>query len=129
MGYKALDLNNKDGWATHAISHVNEYEKNPDEGIRFLRQTEANWTTAKLFEGHNYWHLALFHIEKNEHEEAMSIFDDVILPRVKHSQLYIDLVDACSFLYRLKLDCSNLVSKDTNEDNRWKEVHSACYPM
>ena len=57
---KALDLNAKDGWATHAIAHVYETECRQAEGISFLKNSHANWSSAHALAVHNGWHLALY---------------------------------------------------------------------
>jgi hypothetical protein len=113
---KSLELNKFDAWSTHTICHLNEYRNTYNEGIQFLTETKQNWTKCNLLSGHNYWHLCLYYIEKGEIDAALQIYDDKILDRVKKSDAYLDIVDACSLLYRLKLiDSSNYVE-------RWAEL-------
>uniref|UniRef100_UPI00398EF26E tetratricopeptide repeat protein 38 isoform X2 n=1 Tax=Pristiophorus japonicus TaxID=55135 RepID=UPI00398EF26E len=64
---------------------------------------------------HNYWHWALYHIEKGEYETALSIYDTHVSPSCFNSGTMLDLVDACSMLYRLQMEGINV-------DNRWKEL-------
>jgi hypothetical protein len=100
---KGLELNRKDAWATHTICHLNEYKNECDEGIRFLRETEADWSISNYIAPHNYWHMALYHIEKNEHEAALELFDHHISKYLARNTT-LDMIDLCSLLYRLKLD-------------------------
>ncbi|XP_072452691.1 tetratricopeptide repeat protein 38 isoform X5 [Notamacropus eugenii] len=53
---------------------------------------------------HNYWHWALYLIEKGEHEAALTIYDEHIAPSLMTSGSMLDMVDTCSMLYRLQLE-------------------------
>ncbi|RNA44621.1 tetratricopeptide repeat 38 [Brachionus plicatilis] len=100
---RALEINRNDGWATHTICHFNEYRNNFNEGIKFLRNTETDWSGCNLISPHNYWHLALYHIERGEHQAALEIFDQNITQYLELNRT-LDMVDVISLLYRLKLD-------------------------
>lgn len=63
---------------------------------------------------HNYWHWALYHIEKGEHQAAVDIYDEEIGKRC-HSGAMLDLVDASSLLYRLKME-------GVDVGDRWREL-------
>lgn len=112
---KSLELNKYDAWATHTICHLNEYQNTFDDGIKFLTETESDWSSCKLLSCHNYWHLCLYNLERNDKDAILQIYDEKILPSVKRSDAYLDIVDACSILYRLKLD-------DANYMERWLEL-------
>ncbi|GFN98430.1 tetratricopeptide repeat protein 38-like [Plakobranchus ocellatus] len=43
---KALDLNPRDGWATHSICHVMEMTGRQQEGIKMMEETDKNWTVS-----------------------------------------------------------------------------------
>lgn len=115
---KALDLNRNDGWATHTICHFNEYKNHVDQGIKFLRDTEKDWSSCNLISPHNYWHLALYHIERDEHQTALEIFDQTIVKYLDLNRT-LDMVDLISLLYRLKLDNCKI---DLSE--RWSRLHN-----
>nr|XP_020040189.1 tetratricopeptide repeat protein 38 isoform X4 [Castor canadensis] len=53
---------------------------------------------------HNYWHWALYLIEKGEYEAALTIYDNHILPSLQASGMMLDVVDSCSMLYRLQME-------------------------
>ena len=74
-GLAALDRNRGDVWATHAVTHVYEMQGRIDEGIRFLRRTQADWTQGNLFTVHNWWHLALYLLEAGRNGEALDVYD------------------------------------------------------
>lgn len=103
----ALDMDREDAWAVHSIAHYYEYKNDADAGVKFLKETESNWNVANYLMGHNYWHLALYHIENDNHDEALRIFDTI-----SHKSETLDMVDLASMLLRLKLDsCSRDLSE------------------
>lgn len=53
---------------------------------------------------HNYWHWALYLIEKGDYEAALTIYDSHILPSLQASGTMLDVVDSCSMLYRLQME-------------------------
>lgn len=112
---KALELNPKDCWSTHAEAHVIEMEGRQDDGIKFLSKTINDWTTGAMLACHNYWHWALYHIEKGEYQAAVDIYDEEVGKRC-HSGAMLDLVDASSLLYRLQME-------GVDVGNRWKEIY------
>ncbi|CAF0974777.1 unnamed protein product [Brachionus calyciflorus] len=101
--FKALEYNPNDAWASHTLCHYNEYKNEFDSGIKFLRETEKDWSVCNLISPHNYWHLALYHLERDEHEISLEIFDEEISKTLNLNRT-LDLVDLISLLYRLKLD-------------------------
>lgn len=73
---RALSLNRGDPWAQHALAHVMETQGRIDEGVTFLSDYAHTWTDRSIFvREHNYWHLAVFHLERAEHARALDIFD------------------------------------------------------
>lgn len=96
----ALARNQRDVWATHALAHVFEMEGRTGEGIAFLVESAENWQSSS-FAIHNWWHLALFHLERGEIEEVLTLYDGPI--RRTRSSEWLDIVDAASLLWRLSL--------------------------
>lgn len=117
---KGLEINAKDAWSTHALAHVFEMEGRVDEGVTFLRNTADDWKVCGLLACHNFWHWALYHIEKGESEAALDIFDSQVSERMKSGAM-LDIVDSTSLLYRLEL-------AGVNVGDRWKEVFDLCRP-
>src|SRR5699024_3883370 len=76
---------------------------------------------------HNYWHMSLFNVSLDRFEEAATLFDNEILPRVRASpQQSLGSVDGSSLLYRLSLinrdkfpQCGRL-----GLDRKFNEVYS-----
>jgi len=118
---EGLSINPKDAWATHALAHVYEMTGRHKEGIKFLSTTLKDWETCGMLACHNYWHWALYHIEKSEHKGALGIYDSQIIKRARSSKAMLDLVDAASLLTRLEMD-------DISVGDRWSELVELCKP-
>jgi hypothetical protein len=43
-----------------------------------MEATEHQWTRANMVAGHNWWHAALFHHARDDHEAVLAIFDDKV---------------------------------------------------
>ena len=98
---RALALQPKDGWAVHAAVHVREMQGRIDEGIQFLESRVDDWSPDNGFAFHNWWHLALFHLDRGAYDRVLELYDAAIYPT--RSDLSLQLVDATSLLWRLHL--------------------------
>uniref|UniRef100_A0A7M4FRE6 Tetratricopeptide repeat protein 38-like n=1 Tax=Crocodylus porosus TaxID=8502 RepID=A0A7M4FRE6_CROPO len=115
LASEALAINQMDAWSVHTIAHINEMKANLNNGLTFMKQTETNWKDSDMLACHNYWHWALYFIEKGDYEAALTIYDNHIGPRCAASGTMLDVVDNCSMLYRLQLEGVKL-------GDRWNEV-------
>ncbi|KAL7976353.1 hypothetical protein Chor_002572 [Crotalus horridus] len=75
MAFEALAINSRDAWSVHALAHVNEMKADFKGGLAFMKQTENNWKDSDMLACHNYWHWALYYIEKGDYEAALTIYD------------------------------------------------------
>ncbi len=117
-GRRAVEANPADTWGIHAMAHVLEMEGRQDEGIAFLRELEPHWTKAPALAVHQWWHLALFLIERGRLDEVLDIYDRHV--RSTPSAALLDLVDAAALLWRLQL-----AGVDVGE--RWQGVREHWY--
>ncbi|NXY87846.1 TTC38 protein, partial [Alcedo cyanopectus] len=115
LAREALAINPTDAWSVHTVAHVNEMKAEVNRGLEFMKETEANWKNSDALACHNYWHWALYFIEKGEYEAALTIYDNHIAPRCLTSGSMLDIVDNCSMLYRLHLEGVKL-------GDRWSNV-------
>jgi len=119
-GREALRLNPADAWAHHAVAHVMEMQGRVDEGIIWMTSREAHWAPDNFFAGHNWWHRALFHLDRDEYSQVLELFDGPI--RGSRSKVVLDMIDASAMLWRLHLrgvDCGA----------RWNEIADAWAPL
>ncbi|KAI8493727.1 Tetratricopeptide repeat protein 38 [Branchiostoma belcheri] len=108
---KGLELNQKDAWSTHSMAHVLEMGGRQDEGIAFMSTTMTDWNTCGMLACHNYWHWAVYHVEKGEYTAALDIYDNECGVRSKGSGALLDIVDACSLLYRLNMEANDACNR------------------
>lgn len=124
---KALQLNPCDTWAIHNYAHCLEMQGKTDEGLAWMLDRKKDWITCSGLACHQYWHTALFYLNKREHDEAINLLDEQILTRCLASSSGLDLHDAASMLYRLEL--INLLaesSSSSDKPSRWKGVYDMC---
>src|SRR5690606_28029896 len=100
-GRASVEREPRDGWGWHAVAHVMEMQGRIGHGIDWLSGNSDAWSRASSFAVHNWWHLALFHLESGRVDEALALFDGPIDGHA--SPLAIDLVDATALLWRLHL--------------------------
>jgi tetratricopeptide (TPR) repeat protein len=100
-GRQAVSMNYRDSWAQHAVAHVLEMQGHIDEGILWMRSNEKGWAPDNFFAVHNWWHLALYHLDKGEIDTVLALYDGPI--RRNRSTLALDMVDASALLWRLHL--------------------------
>ena len=55
----------------------------PREGLKVLSDTESQWQPRASLVTHVWWHKALFHFQLGEFEQAITTFDDILLPSCK----------------------------------------------
>ena len=110
----ALSLNRDEAWAQHAIAHVLDTQGRVDEGVEFLTSHAEGWADRSIFiREHNYWHLALFHLDRDDHLRALRVFDEHLWgewPEYAQEQ-----IGAISALWRLEL-------RGVNVGERWHPV-------
>jgi tetratricopeptide (TPR) repeat protein len=120
VGRRALEQNLRDPWAVHAVAHVMEMTGRAGEGIRFLGERSADWAPDNGFAFHNWWHLALFHLELGDQERALAVYDQHIRPRP--SKIAYENVDASALLWRLQLRGADVRERFAALAADWAEV-------
>jgi tetratricopeptide (TPR) repeat protein len=114
QGRRALDVQPLDCWAHHAVAHVMEMQGRTEDGIGWMIARERDWSgDDNSFKVHNWWHRALYHLDLNEFEEALALYDGPV--RENRSTVALDLIDASALLWRL-----HLLAHDVGD--RWREL-------
>ncbi|XP_070686372.1 tetratricopeptide repeat protein 38 [Pempheris klunzingeri] len=121
VAMKGLALTPDDAWCVHSVAHVYEMTAEVDKGLKFMESREKEWQTADILASHNYWHWALYFIEKGQYDAALQIFDSQIFRRCKSTGSMLDVVDASSMLCRLEME--GVCVKD-----RWRELLQVTKP-
>ncbi len=111
---RATEMQRCEPWAHHAAAHVMVTQGRHDEGIDWMSSLSSEWDGCNSFMyTHNWWHLALFHLEKEEFKKALTLYDAHVWGRDKtYSQ---DQINAISLLWRLEL-------AGVDVGDRWRDV-------
>lgn len=125
-GRQAVEINPADVWGTHAVAHVMYMQGRSDEGAQWLDQLHAggHWQGLGQMVLHLWWHRALFHLLRGEHEAALTVYDEYLrnfeLDMVAAlPDLYLDLQNATSLLLRLEFI-------DADVGSRWTALADIC---
>lgn len=120
FGRESVALERRDGWGWHAVAHVMEMQKRTRDGIEWLRADTDAWSQQSFFAVHNWWHLALFHLDRGEPDEALRLFDGPI--HGARSSAILDLIDASALLWRLQ-------TRGVAIGDRWQSVADIWAPL
>lgn len=120
VGRNGVELEPRDGWSQHAVAHVMEMQGREREGIAWMRENVAAWSADSFFQVHNWWHLALFHLELGEIDEVLALFDGPI--HGARSHVVLDMIDASAMLWRLQL-------RGIDVGARWQSVADGWAPL
>jgi tetratricopeptide (TPR) repeat protein len=120
LGRRSVELEPRDGWGWHAVAHVLEMQNRRREGIAWLNQDASPWSEGSFFAGHNWWHLALFHLGLDQIDEVMALLDRRVLGSA--SPLVLDMIDASALLWRLQLRGVALGDRWQALASRWADV-------
>ena len=118
-GRRALALEPKDAWAIHAVTHVMEMQGRTDEGIHWLESRKNDWAVNNNFAFHNWWHLALFYLDRGRCANALAVYDYQI-----HSvppDFVLQLLDATALLWRLHLEHVELGDRASTVADNWAD--------
>ncbi|WP_199320681.1 tetratricopeptide repeat protein [Leptolyngbya sp. FACHB-261] len=113
-GRRATEMNRQDPWAHHAVAHVMETQGRLDEGIAWMESLADTWENCGTFYTHNWWHVALYYLDREDLQSALRVYDRHVWGRAckEYSQCQID---AIALLLRLEL-------RGVEVGNRWQEI-------
>jgi tetratricopeptide (TPR) repeat protein len=103
LGKEAVSIEPRDGWAVHAVAHVNEMRGDTDNGIPWLADNAPSWAPESGFAYHNWWHLALLHLDRGDTREVLRLYDAQVRPD-PNAQILLEWIDASALLWRLHLE-------------------------
>jgi len=98
---RALALDPRHPGAIHVIAHVMEMQGRAREGLAFLAATESAWREATGISVHLAWHRALFHLDADDPDSALAVYDTQIANT--RPPAMSALADASALLWRLQL--------------------------
>jgi tetratricopeptide (TPR) repeat protein len=123
LGTRAVEIERRDTWAWHAVAHVMEMQNRTSEGVDWLRKGLDAWSDESFFAIHNWWHLALFHLDCGDFEEVLRLYDGPIYGT--RSPVVLDMIDASALLWRLSLLRVDVGERWGALAERWEPVATA----
>jgi hypothetical protein len=123
QGRAAVELERRDTWAWHAVAHVHEMRNRPADGIAWMTADSGAWSEDSFFAVHNWWHLALYHLETGAVDEVLRLFDGPIFG--KRSNVVLDMIDASALLWRLHLRGLDVRSRFAELAELWAPIAAA----
>lgn len=113
-GRRATDMCRREPWAHHAVAHCLDATGRLDEGVTWMHDLADEWDDCNSFMfTHNWWHTAIFHLDRDEPQAALEIYDTRLWPiEPSYSQ---DQIGAISMLARLE-------TRGVDVAERWHEV-------
>ena len=100
-GRKGAQLEPRDGWSQHAVAHVLEMRGRQEDGVAWMCADTDAWSRDSFFAVHNWWHLALYHLDLGEIDRVLALFDGPIYGA--RSKVVLDMIDGSALLWRLHL--------------------------
>lgn len=120
QGRRSVELEPRDSWGWHAVAHVHEMRNRPQDGIAWLQPTAGQWSPGSFLGTHNWWHLALFHLELDNPAEVLRRYDASI--GGTGSTVVLDMIDASAMLWRLTL-------RGVDVGDRWQALADRWAPL
>ncbi len=119
-GRAAIEADPSDLWSAHAVAHVFEMQGRRAEGTAWVARLQPHWAGGNNLKHHLWWHEALYALEQGDHARVLHLYDtgfrNPASPLTQaQPDLYIDMQNACSMLFRLGL-------RGVAPGNRWEEL-------
>lgn len=119
-GRRAVEMQRNEPWAHHAVAHVMEAQGRLDEGIAWMEGLADTWTACNSFMyTHNWWHTALFHLDRENGARALELYDTRVWGVWK--EFAQDQINAVSLLARLEI-------RGIDVGERWRDVATYLVP-
>ncbi|MBV9523355.1 MAG: tetratricopeptide repeat protein [Alphaproteobacteria bacterium] len=119
VGRRAIELNPADVWAAHAVAHVMEMQGRPRDGIAWVDGLDREWSGCNNFVFHIRWHRALFHLDLEQYDRVLELYDREI--RAESTEEYLDITNAVAMLWRLE-------QAGVDVGRRWAELAERSAP-
>jgi tetratricopeptide (TPR) repeat protein len=100
-GRRAVEIDDQDIWATHAVAHVFEMHGRFRDGLAWLDPLCGRWGGCNNFRYHAWWHKCLFHLELEQFETILDLYDREIRADTTSAD-YLDMSNAIAILWRLE---------------------------
>ncbi len=101
-GRRAVEIERADPWAHHAVAHVMETQGRIADGLDWMLSLSDSWADKGHFiRLHNWWHVALFHMDNDDPAAALALYDRNLIDQ--YPEFCQEQIGAISALWRLEL--------------------------
>ena len=122
-GRRCVELERRDGWGWHAVAHVMEMQNRSADGVAWLSADRDAWARESFLAVHNWWHLALFLLERGDVDEVLRLCDGPI--GGTGSPVVLEMIDVSALLWRLSLRGVDVGSRWDDIADNWATVAGA----
>jgi tetratricopeptide (TPR) repeat protein len=116
---RALAIDPRHLGAVHVVAHVMEMQGRASDGLAFLAETAAAWPEGSGFAVHLAWHRALFHLDADDLQTALAVYDLAIANAPAYN--LAALADASALLWRLQLGDVDVGARWRLLADRWEQ--------
>eukprot|EP00743_Colponemidia_sp_Colp-15_P010646 GILK01011753.1.p1 GENE.GILK01011753.1~~GILK01011753.1.p1 ORF type:complete len:415 (-),score=78.29 GILK01011753.1:200-1444(-) len=103
-------IHHTDPWLHHAMCHLLYREHKMEEALEYMLRHSHAWEHAGTFMySHNWWHVALLYIAKDQHTQALDLYDHRIW--VSNKSGTQEQLNAIGLLIRLDLRGESIMSR------------------
>jgi hypothetical protein len=120
LGEEAVALEPGDAWAVHAVAHVHEMRGDVENGVAWLANSWEHWAPDNALAYHNWWHLALLHLDHGNSSEVLRLYDERIRPQ--QTDIVMEALDASALLWRLHLEGVDVSSRFAELATAWERA-------
>jgi tetratricopeptide (TPR) repeat protein len=120
LGEEAVGLEPGDAWAVHAVAHVHEMRGDLENGISWLANSFQHWAPENALAYHNWWHLALLHLDAGNIAEVLRLYDERI--RAEQTDIVMEMLDASALLWRLHLEGADVAQRFAKLADAWERA-------
>lgn len=113
VGREAVERNSEDLWSVHAVAHALEMQGDIERGVAWFDDKLGTWESKNPFQGHLWWHAALFPYAAGNYDEVLRLYDQFLVPL--SSEFFLDIQNRASILSRLEL-------ANVDVGDRWGEL-------
>lgn len=117
LGRKAVEINENDIWAGHAVVHVLEMQGRRQDGVIWVDEHETAWKERGIFAHHIWWHRALCYLELEQFDAVMNAYDNQFW--TEPSEDNTDICNSSAMLMRL-----DMLGLDVGD--RWSSISEVC---
>lgn len=126
LGVKAVELDQANVWAIHAVAHVCEAGRRSEQGVQWLAENRRSWDAENQLRSHLAWHECLYLLDSGDTSRVLAIYDDAMAPE-KVGAAAIKLHNGSSMLWRLHLRGVDVGDRFVPLAQQWEQLSAEAW--